>query len=75
MIELPIFDVEFLDLDLGEVGFDEINHLVELARIVVWVGREEGAAEPGGLPDILQADFRGGKIELFVQSREDRRYQ
>jgi len=71
LLFLPCFYMEFLDLDLGKVGFDEIDHFVEHARVMVRVGGEEGATEPGGLPDILQADFRGGEVKLFMQPRED----
>jgi len=63
--------MKFLDLDLGEVGLNEVNYSVEYTGVMVRVGGEEGAAEPGGLPDVLQADFCGGEIELFVQARED----
>jgi hypothetical protein len=63
--------MEFLDLDFWEVGFDKINHFVEYTGIIVRVGGEEGAAEPGGLPDVLQAYFCGRKVEFLVQPRED----
>lgn len=67
------FDMEFLDLDFGEVGFDKINHLIEHTGVMVRASGEEGAAEPGGLPDILQTYLRGGEVEFFVQACEDGR--
>ena len=66
-----IFNMEFFDLDFWKVSLYEINHLVEDAGVMVRVGGEEGAAKPCGLPDVLQADLRGGEVELFVQARED----
>ena len=67
--------MEFLNLDFGEVSFNKINHFVEYTGIMVWVGGEEGAAEPGGLPDVLQANLRRGEVEFLVQACEDGRKQ
>lgn len=69
--KLSVLDMVFFDLDLREVGFNEINHFIEDTGIVVRVGGEEGAAEPGGLPDVLQANLCGGQVEFLVQTCED----
>ena len=63
--------MEFINLDFGKVGFNDIDDFVEHAGVVVCIGGEDGTAKPGGLPDVLQADLRGGEVEFFMQARED----
>jgi hypothetical protein len=35
-VKSAILDVEFLNLDLGEVGFDKINHIIEYTRVMIY---------------------------------------
>lgn len=64
--------MRFQYLLVGPIEFDEFKDVIQYILIVCLFVRNNGNADPGGLPDVLQSDFGDGNVEFFAYPVQDR---